>query len=371
MKPITFISSLMRWCACALLCAANLASAAEADAPTETVELIEVQELVSQAVQITRDVAMQTGQAVEAGVASWYGRAFHGRRTASGERFDMNELTAAHKTLPLGTVVQVRNPINGKTVDAHINIEAAWKHTRGKGITIAVIDTGIDYNHPDLAANMWKNAGEVAGDGIDNDKNGYIDDIYGWNAAVDNGNPFDGHGHGTHRAGTIGAVHGNGGVAGDGAAGGNGQPGGDGGEGGAGGYSAWLFGAGGNDTLTGAAGADRLAGMGGNDVLTGNGGADLFYFDAPGLGIDQITDFQIGVDHIELRATQFGVVSLADLGFASGIAPAASDGRPTMLYDTATGSLYFDATGNDPGDRVQIAVLTGTPALTLNDFVIA
>ncbi|PTS87679.1 hypothetical protein DBR21_11985 [Caulobacter sp. HMWF009] len=132
-----------------------------------------------------------------------------------------------------------------------------------------------------------------------------------------------------------------------------------------------LFGAGGNDTLTGAAGADRLAGMGGNDVLTGNGGADLFYFDAPGLGIDQITDFQIGVDHIELRATQFGVVSLADLGFASGIAPAASDGRPTMLYDTATGSLYFDATGNDPGDRVQIAVLTGTPALTLNDFVIA
>lgn len=121
MKPITFISSLMRWCACALLCAANLASAAEADAPTETVELIEVQELVNQAVQITRDVAMQTGQAVEAGVASWYGRAFHGRRTASGERFDMNELTAAHKTLPLGTVVQVRNPINGKTVDVKIN----------------------------------------------------------------------------------------------------------------------------------------------------------------------------------------------------------------------------------------------------------
>ncbi len=96
-----------------------------------------------------------------------------------------------------------------------VNALKAWQITKGsRDITIAVIDTGVDYNHPDLAANMWVNAGEVAGDGIDNDKNGYIDDVYGWNAAVDNGNPFDGHGHGTHCAGTIGAIHGNGGVAG-------------------------------------------------------------------------------------------------------------------------------------------------------------
>ncbi len=96
-----------------------------------------------------------------------------------------------------------------------VNALKAWQITKGsRDITIAVIDTGIDYNHPDLAANMWVNAGEVAGDGIDNDKNGYIDDVYGWNAAVDNGNPFDGHGHGTHCAGTIGAIHSNGGVAG-------------------------------------------------------------------------------------------------------------------------------------------------------------
>ena len=96
-----------------------------------------------------------------------------------------------------------------------VNALKAWQITKGsRDITIAVIDTGIDYNHPDLAANMWKNSGEVAGDGVDNDKNGYIDDVYGWNAAVDSGNPFDGHGHGTHCAGTIGAVHNNGGVAG-------------------------------------------------------------------------------------------------------------------------------------------------------------
>ena len=67
------------------------------------------------------DTAVQSSSLVEAGVASWYGKGFQGRRTASGERFDMNELTAAHKTLPLGSVVQVRNPLNGKTVDVTIN----------------------------------------------------------------------------------------------------------------------------------------------------------------------------------------------------------------------------------------------------------
>jgi len=64
---------------------------------------------------------VQSNSLVEAGMASWYGSAFQGHRTASGERFDMNQLTAAHKTLPLGTVVQVRNPLNGKTVDVTIN----------------------------------------------------------------------------------------------------------------------------------------------------------------------------------------------------------------------------------------------------------
>ena len=94
--------------------------------------------------------------------------------------------------------------------------QRAWNAQVGSSQTlIAVIDTGVDYNHPDLAANMWKNPGEIPNDGIDNDGNGYIDDYYGWNAAADNGNPMDDNGHGTHCAGTIAGVGNNGrGVAG-------------------------------------------------------------------------------------------------------------------------------------------------------------
>ena len=79
-----------------------------------------VQDAVKSALNSALD-SVQSNSLVEAGMASWYGSAFQGRRTASGERFDMNQLTAAHKTLPLGTVVQVRNPLNGKTVDVTIN----------------------------------------------------------------------------------------------------------------------------------------------------------------------------------------------------------------------------------------------------------
>ena len=78
-----------------------------------------------------------------------------------------------------------------------------------------MIDTGVDYNHPDLAANIWTNPGEIAGDGIDNDGNGYVDDVHGYDFINNDGNPMDDHGHGTHVAGTIGAVGNNGlGVAG-------------------------------------------------------------------------------------------------------------------------------------------------------------
>ena len=98
---------------------------------------------------------------------------------------------------------------------ADVNAVEAWKITKGsRDVVIAVIDTGIDWRHPDLAANMWTNAGEIPGNNKDDDGNGYVDDVYGWNAALKNGSPMDGNGHGTHCAGTIGAVHGNGGVAG-------------------------------------------------------------------------------------------------------------------------------------------------------------
>jgi len=67
------------------------------------------------------------------GKASWYGPGFHGKRTASGERFDMNDLTAAHRTLPFGTRVRVRNPQNGREVIVRIN-------DRGPHISDRIID---------------------------------------------------------------------------------------------------------------------------------------------------------------------------------------------------------------------------------------
>jgi len=104
-----------------LLLAPLQAACAEMDKPSESIEISDFPEVIKSAVNNTLDSALQTGSAVEAGIASWYGRAFQGRRTASGERFDMNLLTAAHKTLPMGTVVLVRNPVNGQSVEVTIN----------------------------------------------------------------------------------------------------------------------------------------------------------------------------------------------------------------------------------------------------------
>jgi subtilisin family serine protease len=100
---------------------------------------------------------------------------------------------------------------SGGTADADIDAAEAWDISTGTRATIvAVIDTGVDYNHPDLAANMWRNAGETPGDGIDNDGNGFVDDVFGYDFANNDGNPMDDEGHGTHVAGTIGAVGNNG-----------------------------------------------------------------------------------------------------------------------------------------------------------------
>jgi subtilisin family serine protease len=87
-----------------------------------------------------------------------------------------------------------------------MSLPQAWDITTGSANTLVlVVDTGIDYTHPDLAANMWVNPLEIAGDGIDNDANGYIDDVHGINAITNSGNPADDQGHGTHCAGIIGA----------------------------------------------------------------------------------------------------------------------------------------------------------------------
>ncbi len=97
-----------------------------------------------------------------------------------------------------------------------INAEDAWPITKGhEKLRIAVIDTGIDWKHPDLKENMWVNEAEKNGkEGVDDDGNGFIDDIHGYDFANDDGDPTDGHGHGTHCAGVIGASHNGKGVAG-------------------------------------------------------------------------------------------------------------------------------------------------------------
>jgi subtilisin family serine protease/chitodextrinase len=85
-----------------------------------------------------------------------------------------------------------------------INAPAAWDQTTGsKNIVVASIDTGVDRNHEDLKDNMWVNDKEIPGNGIDDDKNGFVDDYYGWDFANNDNDPIDDHGHGSHTVGTI------------------------------------------------------------------------------------------------------------------------------------------------------------------------
>ncbi len=88
-----------------------------------------------------------------------------------------------------------------------IGAPEAWTVTSGSAdVVVAVIDTGIDYRHPDLRDNMWVNTGEIPGNLRDDDGNGYVDDVYGYNAISPSRPPEDDNRHGTHVAGTIGAV---------------------------------------------------------------------------------------------------------------------------------------------------------------------
>lgn len=104
----------------------------------------------------------------------------------------------------------------GGTPASDISAQAAWDVTVGlPDVIVAVIDTGVDATHPDLAANIYVNPEEIPGNAVDDDADGFIDDVSGWDFFNDDNSPSDDHGHGTHVAGIIGAVTDNGvGIAG-------------------------------------------------------------------------------------------------------------------------------------------------------------
>lgn len=118
---------------------------------------------------------------------------------------------------------------NSTLAGGDVALKDAWTLTAGDSrVVVAILDGPVKYDHPDLAPNMWVNAGEVPGDGVDNDKNGYVDDVYGWNCVERSGkidwNTKNESGHGTHVAGIVGAVNGNGiGVCGTAGGTGNGD----------------------------------------------------------------------------------------------------------------------------------------------------
>lgn len=82
-----------------------------------------------------------------------------------------------------------------------VGLEKAWEYSSGSGVVIAMIDSGIDLDHPDLIHQIWQNTGEVPGNGLDDDHNGYVDDTQGWDFVHSDAVPQDDHSHGSHVAG--------------------------------------------------------------------------------------------------------------------------------------------------------------------------
>jgi thermitase len=97
-------------------------------------------------------------------------------------------------------------PLTAARAGADIKMEDAWTISKGdSSITVAIIDSGCKLDHPDLAGRIWRNRREIAGNGIDDDHNGYVDDVSGWNFVSETNDPSDDYGHGTNVTGIVGA----------------------------------------------------------------------------------------------------------------------------------------------------------------------
>lgn len=119
--------------------------------------------------------------------------------------------SAALRSLSAGTAV-VDRPVRVTATPAdadwgwvRIGTETAWETAtaKGEGVVVAVVDSGVDLTHPALVGALWTNVGEIPGNSIDDDENGYVDDVHGYDFVDGDGEPNDGYGHGTHVAGII------------------------------------------------------------------------------------------------------------------------------------------------------------------------
>ncbi|ODV37529.1 S8 family serine peptidase [Microcystis aeruginosa] len=127
----------------------------------------------------------------------------------------VNAAAAVAQAINQPTFANVPNLGGNNWGNDMVNAPEAWaRGYTGQGVTVAVIDSGVDISHQDLSNNIWRNTGEIAGNGIDDDGNGYTDDVYGWNFGVGQNNnnvlpgtSSSGQGHGTHVAGTIAAAN--------------------------------------------------------------------------------------------------------------------------------------------------------------------
>ncbi|MDD5326471.1 MAG: S8 family serine peptidase [Phycisphaerae bacterium] len=155
-------------------------------------------------------ITLEPGQSAEQAVADY-------SKDPAVEYAELNYIFSICVTEPDDTRYPEQWALNntgqtGGTTDADIDAPEAWDITTGSSdVIIAVVDTGVDYDHLDLQGNMWGNINEIPDNNQDDDENGYIDDIYGYDFFYDDNDPMDDNGHGTHCSGTI-AANGNNGI---------------------------------------------------------------------------------------------------------------------------------------------------------------